>query len=365
MRTKLPTWPKSTVKQILLAAICLLTTSQLILAQKPTLSPNQNTPRTRTAQELKKLDGQIDDAFLRGDKMLLERVLADEMISVSPEGNVARKKEILNGISPPNAKSKLSITAEDVQVYLFGDTAIISSRKTMKENESKGARSDQYRDTNTYVRKHGRWQLIASQQSKLPAPYSAKEVQLNLDIDDALITGNRNAPVVLIEFVDYQCPICRGFAASTMKQIEADYINTGRIGFIVRQTPLEELHRYAFKAAEAAQCATAQGKFWEMHRALLGEPMTLTENGLLAHAQTLKLKMPKFRQCLADEKTAATLRQGMREALGLGLQGTPVFLIGIRKADENKVRALRLIEGAYPYEVFKAALDPMIKAQTP
>ncbi|MEP6911269.1 MAG: thioredoxin domain-containing protein [bacterium] len=354
------------MRRTLLIAACLMLTPQFNMSRAQTGPRKQDPPSSATVQELKKLDRQLDDAFLRGDKTLFERVLADEMISVSAEGDVTRKPDILSQIAPPLAGLKLSLLTEGVEIYSFGDTAIVSSRKSIKEETGKGPSSDyQYRDTNTYVRRDGRWQLIASQQSKLPAPYSAKEVQLNLTIEEALMRGSKGATVVLIEFADYQCPQCRRFEAGTMKQIEKDYIDTGRVGFIVRHTPLVDIHPDAFKAAEAAQCAGAQGRFWEMHHRLFQEPMTLAVVDLLAHAQTLKLDMTKFRQCLSDEKKAAGLRQGMLEAEGFGIKGTPIFLIGVKKPNSGEVKALRMIEGGHPYEAFKASLDSVIKAQTP
>jgi len=169
-------------------------------------------------QELERLDRSFDDAFLRGDKKTFERVLEDEMIAISSQGDVARKKDILSQISPPPPGLKLSIVAEDVQVFLFGETAIVSSRKTIKQETGDGSLSEQIRDTNTYVRKAGQWQLIASQQSTLPAPYVAKEVGFDLDIDARAIKGDEKAKVAMVEFSDYQCPLCRGFAAETFKR---------------------------------------------------------------------------------------------------------------------------------------------------
>jgi len=183
------------------------------------------------------------------------------MIAISSQGDVARKKDILSQISPPPPGLKLSIVAEDVQVFLFGETAIVSSRKTIKQETGDGSLSEQIRDTNTYVRKAGQWQLIASQQSTLPAPYVAKEVGFDLDIDARAIRGDEKAKVVMVEFSDYQCPLCRGFAAETFKKIEKEYINSGQVGFAVRQTPITDIHPYAFRAAIAALCSESQGKF--------------------------------------------------------------------------------------------------------
>ena len=149
-----------------------------------------------------------------------------------------------------------------------------------------------------------------------------------------------------------------------MKQIEKDYITTGRVGFVYRDYPLERMHPYAFKAAVSAQCAAAQGKYWEMHQRLFQEPMALNTAELLAHAQALGLNETRFRQCLDDEKIAASLRLGMSESASLGVGGTPVFFVGVRRPGEKSVRVLRMIQGARPYGVFKATLDTVINAQT-
>jgi len=324
-----------------------------------------DTSSSTSLQELKQLDSQLDDAQIHGDKTVFERLLADEMVSVSDEGDVTGKNDVIKGVRPWPVSVKATLVAEDVQVHLFGDTAVVSGLKTMKWERNNLPHSDQYRETNTYVRRDGRWQLIASQQAHAAPPYYAKDVQLNLNIDPALMHGNKAASVVLIEFSDYQCSFCRRFAAQTLNKIEQDYINTGRVGFVFRDYPMESIHPYAFKAATVAQCAAAQGRFWEMNQRLFQEPMALTENDLLAHAQGLNLDMAKFQQCAADEKTAATVRQGMVEGASLGVEGTPIFMIGVRKPNSSSVKVLRMIQGAYPYDVFKATLDTIVNAQAP
>jgi protein-disulfide isomerase len=176
--------------------------------------------------------------------------------------------------------------------------------------------------------------------------------------------GSKLAGVVLIEFSDYQCQHCRRFATQTMKQIETDYIGSGRVGFILRHSPSEDVHEYAFKAAEAVQCAGAQGRFWEMHRRLFEEPMALGEKELLEHAQTLGLDIAAFQQCLSSEETAMALRRQMRETAAIGLKGTPLFLVGVKKPNDNNVRVLRMIPGTYPYDVFKTTLDTVLTMAT-
>ena len=210
----------------------------------------------------------------------------------------------------------------------------------------------------------GAWvMLTASAGPQGGVPYSAKAVELELQVDEASIKGNKNAKVILIEFADYQCPLCRSFAADTMNQIEKNYIDTGRVRFAVRHTPIEEIHPEAFKAAEAAHCGRVQGRFWELHERLIHEPMALAPKDLLTHARTLGLDMPKFTQCLTDDKTAAAIRQEMREAEGLGIRGTPIFLVGVKQPGDAGIKALRMIKGAHPYGVFKAALDEFLNTQ--
>jgi len=351
------------MKRICLLAGCIWMLIQPGLGQKATARcQDGGSGSDPVSEEVKRLDRELDDAATRGDSAVFQQLLAEAMINVGPEGTVTKKADVLRDIRPPKAGTKLSITAADIEVYVFGDTAIITSNKIAKWERSNGSSSDPYRETNTYVRKGGRWQLIASQQSHAPPPYTAKDVQLSLNVDEAQIGGNKKAAVVLIEFADYQCPYCRQFAAETMKQIERDYINTGRIGFIFRDFPIESSHPYAFKASVAAQCASQQGRLWEMNHKLLAEPMALTPDDLLSQAGAIKLDMTKFRQCFESEGAEGRVRQGMREASQLGIDGTPMFLVGIRKPGTGTIKVLRMIEGGYPYDVFKATLETLIAA---
>src|SRR5262249_19167699 len=158
------------------------------------------------------------------------------------------KVDILKRIRPPPPESKFSLVADDVQVRTLGDTALVTSVKTVTWSGSGRPYSDKYRASNTYARKNGRWLLIARQQAHEWPPYVAKDVALNLKVDDAFTRGDKKATIVLIEISDYQCPYCRRFAAETLKQIEQNYVDTGRIAFVYRDYPLETMHPFAFKA---------------------------------------------------------------------------------------------------------------------
>lgn len=336
----------------------------ITVGQKPPAHCGDSITKQRnTIDELKKIDRKLDEASERGDATVFERFLADEMINVSPEGTVSKKTDIIQNVKPPKNGTTLTIIATDVQAFVWGESGIVTSNKTAKWQHSKGPYSDEYRETNTYARKDGQWLLIASQTSHAPPPYSAKDVNLNLTMDETQIAGNRNANVVLVEFADYECPHCRQFAKDTMKKIEHDYIDTGRIAFVFRDFPIESSHPHAFSAALAALCAGEQGHLWEMNHKLLAESSVLAREDLFRDAEAMRLDMVKFGGCFADDRTAARLRQRMREAGELGVDGTPMFILGIRKPGSNIMKGLRMIEGGYRYDVFKATLDMLIATQ--
>lgn len=336
------------------------------------MTVGQKTPERRrepapakvaNVDELKRIDRDLDTAFERSDVSLLEHLLAPEMISVAPEGTISKRSEFLHEIKPPKAGTTVTISEKDIEVYVLGDTGVVTSNKTVTWKTSKGSSSQEYRETNTYARKDGQWLLLASQTLNGPAPYSAKDINLTLTVDETQIGGNKNASIVLVEFADYECPYCRQFANDTMKKIEHDYIESGRIGFVFRDFPIESSHPHAFSAALAALCAGEQGHLWEMNHKLLAESSTLAREDLFHDAETMKLDMTKFGGCFADENTAIRLRQRMSEASEWGIDGTPMFILGIRKPGSNTVKGLRMIEGGYPFEVFKATLEMLIATQ--
>src|SRR5215472_1786169 len=182
-------------------------------AGAPQVCADSTISKPDTVTELKKIDREVDSAFERGDVSFFQQLLADDMINVMSEGTVSKKTGFLQDVKPPKAGATVTITEKDVQVLVFGDTGVVTSNKTAKWQRSNSSSSENYRETNTYVRKDGKWFLLASQTVNGPPPYSAKDVNLNLTLDETQIGGNRNAGVVLVEFADYECPYCRQFAS--------------------------------------------------------------------------------------------------------------------------------------------------------
>jgi hypothetical protein len=167
--------------------------------------PEKTKAKDPRSEELKRLDAELDKAWLRGDKATLAAALADGMIGVGSSGDVTDKDKILSRLSPAPPSRKVSISAADVRVMFFGDTAVVSSKKTRKWEVRGRPGSKDYRETNTYVRRRGRWVQISSQQSEEPRPYFAKDVAFDLPFDETLALGDKNTTLVLYEFSDYEC----------------------------------------------------------------------------------------------------------------------------------------------------------------
>jgi protein-disulfide isomerase len=186
---------------------------------------------------------------------------------------------------------------------------------------------------------------------------SARVVRLALPAGE-LALGRATAPLTMLEFTDYQCPYCRRFEAAVWPQLKREYIDTGKLRYIARDLPLA-IHAAAAPAAEAAHCAGDQGKFWDMHAALLGGAADLSSGGIERRAHALGLDEPRFDECVAHGKYAALIRAHQREADMAGIDGTPGFIIG--RAAHGELTGV-VVEGALPYEEFDSLLRELLAA---
>ena len=123
-----------------------------------------------------------------------------------------------------------------------------------------------------------------------------------------------------------------------------------------------DMHPNAMKAALAANCAGAQGKFWEMHDRLFANQQALSEADLPKHAEALGLNVGQFQTCLGSGRFDADVKADMAEAAKANINGTPTFLLGIVQPN-GSVKVTKKIVGAKPYAEFKAAIDSAIAAR--
>jgi protein-disulfide isomerase len=172
------------------------------------------------------------------------------------------------------------------------------------------------------------------------------------------VRGAAGAKVAIVEFSDFQCPYCGRFAKETLPQIKRDFIDAGVAQFIYRDNPLESIHPFALKASAAAACAERQGKYWEMHDALFSQQRELAEASFSDHAKALHLDAATFSKCL-DGGAVSGIKADQKEAVRLGIQSTPIFLIG-RVDSKGTIKVTKRINGAAPYETFKAALKELL-----
>ena len=161
--------------------------------------------------------------------------------------------------------------------------------------------------------------------------------------------GGAKAPVTIVEFSDYQCPFCSR-AEGTVDQVMKAYGNKVRL--VYRDFPLP-MHPQARPAAEAANCASAQGKFWEYHAKLFANQSALSDEKLKEYAKDLGLDTAKFEQCLATKPFKAAIDKDIADASKVGVTGTPAFFINGR-----------MLSGAQPFDKFKEVIDEELTAKT-
>ena len=152
------------------------------------------------------------------------------------------------------------------------------------------------------------------------------------------VQGPADAPVTLVEYGDYQCPYC-GSAHLMLQEIQRRLGD--QLRFVFRNFPLTESHPYALQAAEAAEAAAEQGKFWEMHDYLFEHQKRLDRDHLLQYAGTLGLDTERFRRALDSEAELPRIRDDYRSGEESGVQGTPTFFInGVAYEDDSETDTL-------------------------
>ena len=160
--------------------------------------------------------------------------------------------------------------------------------------------------------------------------------------------GGTKAPVTIIEFSDYQCPFCKR-AETVVDQVMDTYGD--KIRLVFRDYPLP-MHPQARPAAEAANCAQAQGKFWDYHAKLFANQSALAEDKLKEYAKDVGLDGAKFDQCLADKPFKTAIDKDIADGEKVGVNGTPAFFINGR-----------MLSGAQPLEKFKEVIDEELSAK--
>ncbi len=198
---------------------------------------------------------------------------------------------------------------------------------------------------------------VMTQRAGQGAP-TAPAGPVRASLGDVPALGPPTASVTLVEFSDYQCPFCQRFFQATLPALKKDYIDTGKVRYVFRDFPLDQIHPQARKAAEAAHCAGDQSKYWEMHDVLFRNQQALEVPKLSEHARALGLDGLRFDQCLSAGTHAARVNQGLTDGRATGVQGTPGFVVA-KTTPGDSVEGT-LVVGAQPVEVFRRLIDQLL-----
>ncbi len=188
----------------------------------------------------------------------------------------------------------------------------------------------------------GNSQTGASATTDPNAPRKVTRYSISEDDDPSI--GPADAPITIIEFSDYQCPYCQKWQAEVWPKLQEAF--PGKIRLVYRDFPLYSIHANAGPAAEAADCAGDQNKYWEFHDLLFSGQNELGPETFQLYASNLGLDIAQFNDCVESIKYEAEVNADYTYAAQLGIQSTPTFF----------VNGVALI-GAQPFEVFQELIN--------
>jgi protein-disulfide isomerase len=170
-------------------------------------------------------------------------------------------------------------------------------------------------------------------------------------IDDDPVLGPDDAPITIIEFSDYECPFCKRWHDDSFERLIQTFPDEVR--FVYRDFPLTNIHPNAAPAAEAANCAHEQGRFWDFHRKLFSTTL-LNNQVYLSYAEELGLDQAAFEECVSSRRYQDEVIADLEWAVNLGISSTPTFFI-------NGIA----IVGAQPFEVFYEVITKELAGEIP
>ena len=187
-----------------------------------------------------------------------------------------------------------------------------------------------------------------------PAAPDPEQVKKDLKMGHLPVKGDQNAKVTMVEFSDFECPLCGRFYSETLSQLIKEYVDTGKMKINYRHYPLP-FHPKATPLALVAECANEQGKFWEMHDKIFsatvaGTSSTSTDADYTKWAGELGLDTSSFDSCYTSKKYQKNVDEDTSAGSAVGVSGTPTFYINGKQ-----------LVGALPFESFKAIIEEELK----
>ena len=206
--------------------------------------------------------------------------------------------------------------------------------------------------------------IVSAITARTPRRVSAEDrgpsittVSHSFAVGSAAILGKEDARLTLVVFSDFECPYCSQFAVSVLPALRSDFIDTGLVRIVFRHLPLETRHKRARRAAEAAECARRQSKFWEMHDLLFQKGAGASDEVLVSYARSVGADENQFLGCM-NGQAAEVVEQDLELARSLAVSGTPTFFFGV--PDNDRVTLKGRIGGLAPLEMFRRILNDWI-----
>lgn len=331
-------------------------------------APAQNQQSTKLKQPIATVDGQSiyeNDLAptvqgqlqpLRTQEYDIKRKALDTLIEQKLLESAAKSKGLtIEQLLAQNVDAKVSDPSDaEIQGYYLALRERITRpfeeikpqlREALKQAQIQQARQDYIKS----LRDHANVAVLMS------AP------RVDVAYDPARVRGNAKAPVMIIEFSDYQCPYCHQ-VEPTIKAVLAKYGD--QVSFAYRDFPLSNIHQHAEMAAEASRCALEQGKFWEYHDQLF-KAANLDKDSLMSYAREARLDEKQFESCVTTEKYKADIDEDLQEGRKAGVTGTPAFFInGVPTSGAQQQDAFtRMIDDELSHKASSAA-SVQVRAST-
>ena len=204
-------------------------------------------------------------------------------------------------------------------------------------------------------------QQLANIQAKvLTEPPPDTDINMRPISGDDHILGNPNADLIIVEYSDTECPFCKQFH-TTLQRVMSEYGKDGKVAWVYRHFPIDQLHSRARKEAEATECANELGgasKFWEYTNAIYNittSNNTLEPTQLPVIAKSVGLNVDAFNKCLASGRYTGKVEADYQDAVRAGGRGTPNSIIITKDGTKT------VVQGAQPYESLKLTLDVLLQ----
>jgi protein-disulfide isomerase len=294
----------------------------------------------------------------------LDALARDRLMKLRNEEYTIRRQVLDDHLSrlliEAEAKTRGMTVDELIRTEIESKVAPVTEEQKRAVLESRGQRPQGSEDADTLAqiesslrqsrRAQARKRFVDGLRAKTMVRVLLEPPRATVDVTRGPSRGARTAPVTIVEYADFQCPYCRS-VTQTLRALQDKY--RGQVRIVFRHLPLPN-HKEAPKAAEAAECAGEQGRFWEMHDKLFENQSGLQVADLKRRAAEMSLDTHRFDTCLDSGRFAAAWQQDREEGQRFGVSATPTFFINGR-----------MVRGALPLQAFEDVIDEELRRRGP